>query len=140
MPNDNTTYNTISGKYFKARLGNTIVYGMTRGEIDDGGDELDATDAESGGFGEVDIGVYQASITLSGTCKVGNGIGPFPKLRRGTFLTNLKVYARGTQGSYWNVGNALVLRCRQSGETRGRVEFSADCKTNGSYEYTNVDD
>lgn len=129
----------ISGKNFKARIGSpaVAVAGTTRAEIEEMGDELDATDAESDGYGDTEIGVTQLRVALSGFCK--ESADPIPPLRLGTLLTDVKIYERGLAGDYWSITSALVTKFTNPIDVRGRVEFTCEIKSKGNtYSYVSV--
>ena len=126
---------SVSAKYFRARLGTTVLSGTTDFEDSGSADDLDATDAESNGYGATDAGVIQHEITLNGNHIIGSS--PWGVLTEGVTLTNLKIYLQSPSGVSLTGPNivfasATVLEYRDKGAVRGKLEWSCRVKSNGA--------
>ena len=127
---------SVSGKYFRGRLGASVIVGLYEFTVDEEGDRLDATDAESDGKGDTDVGVTQLRVRLRGNHKIGDG--PWPGMSAGTELTDLKLYLQSTSGSsltgpYWDVPLAVVVRGSQPVSVRGKIEWEVEVDSKGDY-------
>jgi hypothetical protein len=62
--------------------------------------------------------------------------GNYAAVRRGTIITNLELFRiDGETTPAFSVPQALVVRSKQSGEIRGRVEWQAEIHSRGTYTY-----
>ena len=117
---------SVTAKQFKGRIGATAISGLYKTDIGISGDELDATDAESNGYVVTEVGCIDAEISLSGNHK--STAGPWPGLLPGTIIPSLSLYPHGLGGGYWLMTNAIVTKSNNSGEVRGKVEWTATVK------------
>lgn len=129
---------SVSAKYFRARIGSTIIQGTARFNTKVDADRLDATDAESNGFTNTDCGCLDAELTLEGNHIVGGSV--FPTIGPGAVLTNLRVYMQSPSGStltgeYWNFPSAEVVSGTSGGEVRGKLSFSLVVKNKGTFSF-----
>jgi hypothetical protein len=127
---------SVSGKYFRGRLGATVVVGLYEFTADEEGDRLDATDAESDGKGDTDVGVTQLRVRLRGNHKIGDG--PWPGLSVGTQIEDLKLYLQSASGSpltgpFWQLPSAVAVRASQPVSVRGKIEWEAEVDSEGGY-------
>jgi hypothetical protein len=126
---------STSGKYFRGRIGSTILSGLTRATNRPKVDKLDATDAESDGVAKYDAGVFDADLTLEGYHIVG--ASPWPTLQPGTIIANLRIWLQSPSGStltgpYWNYTSCIVIDAEDSVEVRGQIKFSVNVANRGA--------
>lgn len=125
---------SISGKALQAEIDGVFVHGNFSWQIEEDGDELDGTTAESGGYEDPEMGVYKARVTLKGYMDVADGT--YTPVRRGTIVTNLKLFRDITDVTpAFDIPTSLVLRSNQGGEVRGKVEWGSTIATKGAYTY-----
>lgn len=125
---------SISGKALQAQIDGIFVHGNFSWQIEEDGDELDGTTAESGGFEDPEIGVYKGRITLKGYMSVIDGT--YTPVRRGTVISDLKLFRDITDAvPAFDIPSAISLRSNQGGEVRGKVEWGATIATKGQYTY-----
>lgn len=130
----------ISGKFLTVKLGATPVevadnYAWS---CDEGGDVLDRTVGADLGFEREDMGV----VNCHGTIKLYLDItvGTPNALARGTVLEDLSLfYARGHTVPAFAFPEALVVRATRGGEVRGKMEYSVEFHSRGSYTSNNPD-
>jgi hypothetical protein len=129
---------SVSGKYFRGRVGSTptVIAGLYEMEPREEGDRLDATDSESGGMGDTDVGVKQLRVRLRGNHKIGSG--PWPGLAVDTVLTDLKLYlqsplASPLTGPFWHLPSAVVVSAGNPTSVRGKIEYEVEIDSKGTY-------
>lgn len=125
---------STSGKWGSGLIGATpvAITGMQEWTVEETGDALDATDAESGGVEDTDVGVIGARISIRGVHKLGSG--PFPGMRTGNLISALKLYLnKNTLTSSWDFPSAIIVRCTSSSRVRGQIEWSAELRNKGVY-------
>lgn len=105
-----------------------MIYGM---DVDDAGDELDATVGEDLGYGDTDVGVKQATFTLRLLVDVVSGAST--SFTPGTQLTNFAMYYDRTGAAVITAAKVIVTNARRTGEVRGRWEMTVAFKTRGAY-------
>lgn len=118
---------STTGKYGRGLIASAAMAGLTQWTVEEVGDELDSTNAESNGLEEIDVGVIGPRITLEGYHKLGSG--PFPGLRTGTLITNVTLFLnRNVSASTWAFTAIVVTRVRSSMEVRGQIRFSVEAR------------
>jgi hypothetical protein len=125
---------TTSGKSGKGAVGSTPVAigGLQQWDIEEPGDVLDATDAESGGVEDTDVGVIGVRGTVRGVHKITSG--PYPTFRTGSILTTLKLNLDSTTANaLWTFPVAIVTRCTSGIRVRGQMEYSFEFRNKGIY-------
>jgi hypothetical protein len=125
---------TSSGKYGKGAVGSspTPISGLQQWDIDEPGDVLDATDAESGGVEDTDVGVIGIRGTVRGIHKIT--AGPYPVFRTGAILTNLKLNLDyNVANALWTFPSAIIIRCTSGIRVRGQMEYSFEFRNKGVY-------
>lgn len=114
---------STSAKYLRATISGVNISGLTDWTVRESGDVLDATDSNSGGIEQVDVGIINPEIRVSGYHKLANG--PFPALRTGTIITNLQLYANvNVPAAAWSFDRVVVVECEQPVQVRGQIRYS----------------
>ena len=124
----------ISGKNIKVRYGATpTAHKVTSLNIEDEAGEIDTTNSESGGYGEVDdAGIVGATVRLEGDYDVG--AAPLVDLAPGNLIEPLTIYLNGLSSQPNYVFTSFrVIRCTTGAEVKGKVKFSLYGKSNGSF-------
>ena len=124
---------STSGKLFTATVGGTplTITGLTRGEIREVADELDATDSDSAPYLDTDIGCEGRQGTLEGNFRQ-NWMGVV-SLKVGSVLTNLKIYPHGLLADPYVFPLAICLPGTRSFEVRGQVKFVVNWASKGTF-------
>jgi hypothetical protein len=129
---------TTSGKHGTGSIGGspgTAIDGLTKWTVDEKGDELDATDAEANGVGQVDVGVIEPTVTVEGFHKLSSG--PFPGLRVGTELTNVYLTLnKYIANSSWIFTKLVVTQINSMSEVRGQIRWSVTARNAVGGTYT----
>jgi len=123
----------VSGKNGRVTCDGTTLY-LTEWTVREHTDQLDTTNFESLGFGEQVPGILQATITLSGYYDVG--IPPMadpPNLGSGSQVANLNCIINKTLNNKYLFPIADVEDSEVKVPVRGRVDFTATLKSNGTY-------
>lgn len=126
---------TVSGKGLRCTFdaGPTSFSGVTSSDVQEVGDELDATDAESAPYLSTDIGCTGLKVQIKGNSRV-DGI-TYVEFKMGTILTNVKIYPHGTTNPAWEMAEAIVLPGSQSSTIRGKVEYTLNIASRGAFVY-----
>lgn len=117
---------SVSAKQFKGRIGSTPIAGLYKTDVGMSGDELDATDAENTGFAVTEVGLLEIEVSLTGNHK--SNAGPWPGMTPGQTIASLSLYPHGIGGGYWQLTNGVITKANNSGEVRGKVEWTATVK------------
>lgn len=121
---------SISGKYLTCTIGATEIAGNYAWDADEGGDVLDATVGSDRGWEREDMGVQNLHVTIKGYMDVSTG--QYAVVRRGTVISNLMLYRHlDDETPAFVVESALVVRSRQGGEVRGKLEWNAEVHSQG---------
>lgn len=101
-------------------------------DVDEEAKELDRTVGANNGFGNLDLGVQRATISIKGYMDVATG--QYTKVEAGQIITNLYLY-RDSADSYpsYSFPSVAVPKSKQGGEVDGKIEWSATFKNRGSY-------
>ncbi len=124
---------SISAKNVRVRI-NGAIHRIDTLEITDEAGELDTTDSESGGWGEVeDTGIQDSYVTFDGNYNVGGA--PLVNFYPGALLTNVIVYLGTTLAEpKYTYAAFRVLSARVSSQTRGgKVRIQLRGKNHGIY-------
>lgn len=122
---------STTGRNFTAKIGTVAISGLLKGDVGEEGDELDATDSLSAPFTDTDMGCYGVKGTLEGHHRVD--LSPFPTLAIGTVLTNLNIFMHGGTVASWIFPSAIVTKGSASAEIRGKVQFTINFSSKGTY-------
>lgn len=125
---------STSGKFGKGSIGTVpvAINGLQEWNVEETGDTLDATDAESGGVENTDVGVIGARISISGVHKLSSG--PFPGMRTGTILTDLTLHLNSTvMNALWKFPSSIITRCTSASRVRGQITWSSENRNKGVY-------
>jgi hypothetical protein len=115
---------TISGKYLTASIGGTEIYDNYAWDCDEDGTILDRSTGANAGWRKEDMGLQAAKVTIKGYMDVGSG--QYVPVRRGTIITNLKLYrSNGDSLAAFEIAECLVSRSHQGAEVDGKIEWSA---------------
>lgn len=118
---------TTTGKYMAGTVGGSAFRGMTNWEVEEVTDELDATDANSGGVEQIDAGVVGPRIRFSGYWKLT--AGPWPGFRTNSIVASLALYANSNvAAASWLFDRLVVVRCRASAEVRGQIKYEIELR------------
>lgn len=123
---------TVSGKAGKALIG-TAVCTITRWDVDDDADELDATTAEDDGYGVADLGVQQISGTLE-----GKYIVTATKIAhlRPQIGASMKLYTYKIDpdiGPFYDIPFFAISNFKLTSVVRGEITFSCRFKSRGTF-------
>jgi hypothetical protein len=125
---------TTSGKLFTATLGTgtpVTITGLTRGEIREVADELDATDSDSAPYTDTDVGCVGRQGTLEANFRLG-WMGA-PTLKAGAVLTDLKIYPNDTTEDPYHFPQAVCLAGTRTFEVRGQMKAIINWASKGTF-------
>lgn len=124
---------SISGSRLRCKINGVTVAGLHDWEADDsGGDVLDATTGEDGGFTNTDTGCADLKVTLRLYFDITNGIDVV--IAFGTVLTNLLLYRHLSDATpAYTIDSAVVIAKPTTVQVRGRVETTVTVKNKGSW-------
>lgn len=123
---------SISGKLLAVTIGATTVVGSHTWSCEEFADELDATTGADAGFETSDFGVYGARISIEFWLDVTTGL--YSYIRRGTILTNLKLWLSSlATNPMFLFTTAKVFKSTPRGQVRDRFGVSVEAKGQGSY-------
>lgn len=124
---------SVSGAYLECKVNGVVVNGTHEWEADDsGGDVLDATTGNKGGFTDTDVGCNDLRVTLRLLFDITDGIDV--NLKRGTVLTEVLLYRRsGDTLPAYELPTAIVIGKPTTVQVHGRVETNATIKNKGSF-------
>lgn len=128
---------SFSGKKMEAKIGDVspvFVAGNYAWDAEEEADELDGTTGEDEGYKNPDDGLWGLTVNLKGYMDVA--AGEYTPVRRGTLITNLKLYRDKDDATpAFVIPLAKVFRSRQGGEVSGKIEWAATVKAKGAYTY-----
>lgn len=126
---------TVSGKGLRCTfdVANTAFSGVTNSDVQEVGDELDATDSETAPYISTDIGCTGLKVQIKGNSRV-DGI-TYTSFKMGTILTNVKIYPHGEANPGWTMAEAIVLPGSQAAAIRGKVEYTLNIASRGAFTY-----
>jgi len=124
---------SVSGKGLKVTfaVGNTVMSAVTSSEVTEVGDELDATDSDTAPFISTDIGCTGLKVQIKGNHRFDGII--YTNFTVGTILANVKIYPHGSSNPFWIMPAAVVLPGSQSATVRGKVEYTINLASQGTY-------
>lgn len=114
---------SISGMLAGGKIGGNLLSGSQGYEFEEVGDELDGTNAASGGTVQTDVGCVKATCTLKAV--FDKTTGAYTPIRARTAITDLKLYDDVTGAARVTITSAVVVRSKKSAETRR--EITVDC-------------
>lgn len=124
---------TTSGKGLKVTFssGPTIMKGVTTSDVQEVGDELDATDADTAPFTSTDIGCTGLKVQVKGHHRE-DGINPIA-LSVGTILTDVSIFPDGVADPGWTMEEAIILPGSWSQSIRGQKEYTLNIASRGPW-------
>lgn len=121
---------SISGKHMSAFVNGAEVPGSYSWNAEEVGDVLDATVGSDGGWEREDMGVQGLHVTVKAYLDISTG--SYTAYRRGTILTDVDLYRHIEDATpAFSVSEALVVRSRQGGEVRGKLEIEFEFHSRG---------
>ncbi len=128
---------SISGKYMTCLIGSTVVADNYAWDVDEDAKELDRTVGADNGYGDLDLGVQRATISIKGYMDVATG--QYTKVEAGQIISNVHLYRDSADAiPAYTFPLVAVPKSKQGGEVDGKIEWSATFKNKGGY--TCVDD
>jgi hypothetical protein len=125
---------SVSGKFLTCTINGVEVFDNFAWEAEEGGDVLERTAGRHNGKEAEDMGVENCHISIKGHMDVQ--LGQYTPVRRGTIITNLKLYRnRNDSTPAFDIPEALSARSKQGGEIKGKVAWDAEVHTRGEYTY-----
>ena len=134
---------STSGMYLTATIGDTEVElednNMWR--VKESAKELERTTGYDAGFGNVDVGVTRATITLHGWLDLATVAGgAFNAIRAGYLAYNLNLYYRSDDTTpAFTFPVVAMIESELGGEVDGQFEWTATAKNKGEYEQFSPD-
>lgn len=124
---------STTGKFLRVQASGGTLGGVQEWTAEDGMDALDATDSDSNGYGDTDVGIQEISGTARGIHDPATD-GALAQIAAGTLLTNLNLYGNSTQASPdYSIPSAIITKSSRKVATRGQIEWSFEFKSKGSY-------
>ncbi|MBA4192479.1 MAG: hypothetical protein C0467_31305 [Planctomycetaceae bacterium] len=125
----------ISAKLIEAKIGDVspvFIPGNQAWSVTEKAAELEGETGEDEGYENPDDGLWGATIELR--CFMDTVTGEYVAIRRGTLITNLKLYRdKDDTLPAFVFPLCKVFTSTQGGETKGRVEVTATIRSKGPY-------
>lgn len=121
----------MTGKTFTALLGSTPISGTYQGDVEESGDEQDATDNTTGTYQDTEVGTTGLAVSITGNHR--SAASPWPGIAVGSILTNVKIAPHGIGSTGWILASAIVVTSSEKVEKRGKITFTARIKSKGAY-------
>lgn len=122
----------VSGKLSTAKIDGTNLKGVQTSSAGGKVQELDASDAESGGFEVPDSGLRGMTVSLMIVIDVTTG--DLTTLQEGAIITNLQIFADINAATpVREIPEFLVLEATYKGEVQGRCTYDVTGKSRGEY-------
>lgn len=129
---------STSGKFLAFKVGASQIAGNVSWSCDEQGDELDETDADSGGYMDTGIGCQGLEFTFEGIVDIAVD-GGFPPLAVSALLVNVTLHANSLQSDPdYTIPLAIVTKFKRSAEVRGQIKYSGTAKSKGAFTIGNV--
>ena len=124
----------ISAKNAQIRTaGSTVLEGAEWSVVDDAG-EIDDTSFEDGGYGSLETGVRQATVSIKGFWHPTANQHTSPlNIYSGATLTTTKLYLNSTTGKYWDFPILKILTVNEVAAVRGGIQYDFTAKSDGVY-------
>jgi hypothetical protein len=125
---------SISGAFLEAKIGASpvVLPGVQEWTVEEEVEELDRSSGASGGKGDRDAGIGDATITMRLFQDTTTGV--YAVIKAGTVLTDLILFRNsGDTDPAFSFPTALVIRSGNPVRVRGGVYLDITAKNKGTY-------